>query len=126
MSVLDPKAWMPDGMTQADKDALIAAHPDDPHRAAAEAWEAWAASLGTAGGDGTRGATSVSTGAQSVSYGDSYGGGDVGDALRRAAWHRSRAKPRSVEVGPQYGVEAHWWDDEDGGTIPTVDVGTVP
>lgn len=122
MSVLDPKAWMPDGMSVADKDTLIAAHPDDPHRAAAEAWEAWAASLTDPAESGGLGATSVSTGAQSVGYSDRYGTGAVGDALRRAAWHRSRAKVRSVDLGPQYGTV--WSDPEDSGTIPTYPAGT--
>lgn len=130
MTVLSAQAWMPDGMLQADKDALAAAHPDDPHLAAALAWEAWAAAgAGVPAGQqqGSLGATSVSTGAQSVSYADGYGPGPVGEALRRGAWHRSRAKARSVDLAPLYertsGVLP---DDEDRGVIETYDAGTRP
>ena len=131
MSVLDPKAWMPEGMSLADKETLATAHPDDPHLAAALAWEAWAATRHSTGDGGSMGAQSVSTGAQSVAFGDGYGSGEQGEALRRAAWHRARSKPRSVDLGPLYAAEKHqgWFDDTadwDTGTIETYDAGTRP
>ena len=123
MGVLDPTSWMPAGMPTGDKDDIAAAYPGDPHAAAAVAWEVWAA---TVQDDGTVGVQSVTTGAQTVTYAGSSGSGVVGDALRRAAWHRSRARVRSVEVGPTSDVEARHGRGEDWGTIPTFDAGTIP
>ena len=89
-------------MLAADKAVFAGRHPTDPHRAAAEAWEAWASSLLVAatGSD----ATSVSTGAQSVSL---SGAGVASGAMSRANFHRARARVLSVRVGP-----AHKYTDE--------------
>lgn len=73
----------------------------DWHLAAALAWEHIAAELahGTAGtGDTGEGVASASTGSQSVSYRDNWGGSELGAALRRAAWHRSRAAAYSTRM----------------------------
>lgn len=99
---MDPMDWMPEGMDPADKQEYLDAHPDDPHAAAAEAWEAWAASMPPTGADGVK---SVSTGAQSVTYGGN-GSGAYGVALSRASWHRTRARVKSVAVGNEYGEAA--------------------
>lgn len=98
MSV-DPLLWMPPGFDPQDAADLLALYPGDPHTAAAEAWEGYAATLQPDPMDGAR---SVSTGAQSVTYRD--GGGPRGAALERARWHRSKARVRSVSVGPGYSV----------------------
>lgn len=97
----DDKAlrWMPQDMPLGDRLDYLSAYPDDPHRAAAMAWEDHAAALQDTA-DGQGGVTSVSTGAQSVSYSDGYGTGSRGDALRRAAFHRARMKPLAVQVQP--------------------------
>lgn len=84
-------------MDPADKAEFVALHPDDPHAAAAAAWEHHAASLPVSTTDGV---SSVNTGAQSVSY--KHGGGEHDVAIGRANWHRSRAKVRSVAVGPEF------------------------
>lgn len=99
---MDPINWMPEEMDPADKQAFTDEHPDDPHAAAAAAWESWAAVMPL---DPTEGVASVSTGAQSVSY-RSGGGGPRGVALARADWHRTRARVKSVAVGNQYGEAA--------------------
>jgi hypothetical protein len=57
---------------------------DDPHRAAAVAWEAYAALLPPAPT-----VSQVATGAQSVSYSPAMPGGAYGLAIQRASWHRS-------------------------------------
>jgi hypothetical protein len=57
---------------------------DDPHRAAAVAWEAYAATLPP-----TPTVSQVATGAQSVSYSPAMPGGAYGLAVQRASWHRS-------------------------------------
>lgn len=121
MSVFGPKAWMPSDMLDADKDRFVALHPDDPHAAAAAAWEAWAATKAPEPVVG-----SVATGAQSISY--MKGFSEYSACLERADWHRARAKVRSVAVGPLYTRSGNWWvpDDEfDGGTIPTEHVGPL-
>lgn len=101
MSLADPNLfpfeWMPVDMLTSDKQQFAARHPQDPHRAAADAWEAWSATLpvATTGSD----ATSVSTGAQSVSL---SGLGVASGAMGRANYHRARARVRSVRVGPAH------------------------
>lgn len=91
---LPPEAsWLPPGMPDVDKATYLEAYPTDPHRAAAEAWESWAAQAAAAPA-----IQSVSTGSQSVSYAAAVS--EYEQANRRAAWHRSRARARSVEVGP--------------------------
>lgn len=90
-----PKAWMPKDMLDSDKNKFVAQAPTDPHLAAALAWEAWAAVA-----DDTPVVVSVSTGAQTASYGRGFS--PHHNAMERAAWHRTRAKLTSVPVGPQY------------------------
>ena len=101
----DDKAlrWMPQDMPLGDRLDYLAAYPGNPHGAAAAAWEDHAATLqdGDGGTIGLAGVVSVSTGAQSVSYGaDGAGSGPRGDALRRASWHRKRARLRAVTQTP--------------------------
>lgn len=107
---VDATLWMPNGMDDGEKADHDAAHPGDPHGAAAAAWESWAAQLGAAATDGPE-VVSVSTGAQSVTYAR---GGTSGQALTRAAWHRARAKAEAVALGPQYGVttEVQYFADD--------------
>ena len=65
----DPTTWMPPDMPPLEKAMWAARYPDDPHRAAACAWESWATSLMAEAGFSTAGVvTSKSTGGQSVSY----------------------------------------------------------
>ena len=57
---------------------------EDPHEAAAQMWEAYAATLPP-----TPAIAVVTTGAQSITYGGARPGGDYGLAIARAEWHRS-------------------------------------
>lgn len=86
------QAWAPplappaDGGLPAEEAQEIA---DDwwecePHLAAALMWEAYAATLPP-----TLPVAQVATGMQSVSYGRATPAGALGEALARAAWHRS-------------------------------------
>ena len=93
-----PQDWMPPGMTEDEKDSWTEAHPDDPHAAAAAAWESWAAQMDTSALDG---ASAVSTGAQTVSYAKG-GAGAWSQAMSRADWHRARARVKSPKVGPSH------------------------
>jgi hypothetical protein len=95
MSVRDPKAWMPKDMLDADKDYFAHLAPTDAHMAAALAWEAWSSTL-----DAEPVVQTVSTGAQSATYAKGYSPHQ--NAQERAAWHRSRAKIKSVAVGPHF------------------------
>jgi len=95
MSVRSPKAWMPKDMLDADKDYFLSLHENDPHAAAAVAWEAWAATL-----DAEPTVEKLQTGAQAVWYGK--GGSPATAAFDRAAFHRARAKVTSVAVGPKF------------------------
>lgn len=97
MSVLGPKAWMPKDMLDADKDFFIENNPGDPHAAAAEAWEAWAASLD---GSNDSPVTHVATGAQSITY--ASGASPTRNAQARAVYHRARARAKSFELGGPY------------------------
>lgn len=108
---------MPPDLTDADKDAWAAAHPGDPHRAAAEAWDAWAGTLAA-----TPRASRVNTGDQDVTY--EGGGSEFDAASQRADWHRARSKAQSVGLTTRPGVAMReGWnpgrDPEDEGTIPT-------
>lgn len=105
--------WFPAGMDPADVTALLEAYPGDPHAAAADAWEDYAASLAPEAE-----ATSVSTGAQSVTY--SGRSSAAGVALDRADWHRRRANVKSVKVGPEQEFSDTFYGNEDVGTIQTV------
>ena len=88
-------AWMPSGMDPADKQAFADAYPTDPHRAAAMAWQSWAASLPI-----EPPVTSVSTGAQSISYEKGYS--EYEAAMARSDWHLVRAKAVAINVGQHY------------------------
>ena len=57
---------------------------EEPHLAAALMWEAYAAILPP-----TLPVAQVATGMQSVSYGRAVPAGVLGEAITRAAWHRS-------------------------------------
>ena len=80
---LDPPT--PGGLPAGQAEQIAAAWWDDePHRAAAEMWEAYAATLPPSAS-----VSSVQTGAQSVVYAPAMAGGDYGLAISRAQWHRS-------------------------------------
>lgn len=87
-------AWMPKGMDPAEKQAIADSY-DDPHMAAAIAWETWAAQMDAEGN-----VTSINTGAQSITY--AKGSSPFTVAMERATWHRNRATVRSVNVGEHY------------------------
>lgn len=91
MVIIDPTPWMPKDMPDATKAAYAQAHPGDPHRAAAEAWEAWAAQI-----EPDPGIISASTGTQSVTYKEARSA--FTQAESRARWHRVRSRPYSVAV----------------------------
>lgn len=88
---VDPKPWMPKDMDDATKQAYADTYPGDPHRAAAQAWEAWAAQI-----DPDPGIMSASTGSQNVTYKDALS--KFTQAESRARWHRVRAKPLNVDT----------------------------
>ena len=96
---------MPPAMDDARKTEYAAAYPDDPHAAAASAWEEWAALMAA---DPT--IKTAGTGAQSVTFVE--GKSAFKQAETRARWHRTRAKARSVPVysmgtpGPVMGGDA--------------------
>jgi hypothetical protein len=80
---LDPPD--PRGLPIGQAEAIAAAWwAEFPHEAAALMWEAYAATLPP-----TLAVASVSTGAQSVVYGQAQPGGEFGLAVARARWHRS-------------------------------------
>lgn len=114
----DWTGWMPADMPQDEKDHWAQAYPDDPHGAAAAAWESWAATLqDDEAGMANAGVRSVSTGAQSVTYDGPRTAS--GQAAQRARWHRARSRPYSVDVGPTFGVYLPGRYPGDYGTIPT-------
>lgn len=86
------EAWAPpldpptSGALPYDQAAAITAAwwATDPHEAAAQMWEAYAAQLPP-----TPTVAQVATGSQSVSYSPPQPGGDYGLAISRAQWHRS-------------------------------------
>lgn len=98
---VDATTWMPPDLDADLAQEFADAYPDDPHRAAAEAWEAYAATLTE---DAGAPVVSVSTGRQSVTYGPG-GASTAAGAMARAAWHRRKARARSVSVGPD---RAEW------------------
>lgn len=108
----DVTTWMPPGMDQTAKDYWAAEHPDDPHMAAAAAWESWAATLAA-----EPGVDSIQTGAQSIRYARTQSA--YSDASARARWHRARSRVRSVESGPL--VEWGYLDVEAEQVIETYD-----
>lgn len=92
-------------MDAEDKTAHDEAHPDDPHAAAAAAWEDWASRLEAAAASSAEAAVdqvvqSVSTGAQSVTFATAKT--TTQTALDRATWHRARARVFTVQVGPEH------------------------
>jgi len=89
---LDPPT--PGGLPY-DQAALIASAwwDDDPHEAAAQMWEAYAAMC-----DPVLSVSMVNTGAQSVAYGSARPVGEFGLAIARAEWHRSFTTSRSIPV----------------------------
>ena len=92
-----PQDWMPPDMPSEDQDAYADLFPEDPHRAAAEAWGAWAATL-----TATPAVSSVSTGDQTVQY--ASGASSYDAAMQRANWHASRAKVLSVPLASRPGI----------------------
>ena len=97
--------WMPTGMDDREKAEHDAAHPGDPHGAAAAAWESWGAYLaGLEASSETAtpptGVVSVSTGAQSVTFAGVVTA--TTRAQQQAAWHRARSVAESVAVGPSF------------------------
>lgn len=97
----DSRKWMPRLLDNAIKDELWALYPDDPHRAAAEAWEQYEATQ-----EPTDQVVSASSGDQSVTYGALSGIG------KKIAFHRSRQRPLSVPVGPDHLVGRDYLDSE--------------
>ncbi len=94
---LDPTLWMPSEMDSEEKDAWVEAFPDDPHQAVGAAWESWATQLMSSGEE--VGVTSVSTGAQSISYAS-----PTSQSLRAmevARWHYARSGKGAVR-SPDY------------------------
>jgi hypothetical protein len=95
------EAWAPplappvDGGLPRDEaqDIADAWWDTDPHVAAALMWESYAATLPPA-----MAVAQVATGSQSVSYGRAVPGGALGEAITRAAWHRSFSSAVSVPL----------------------------
>lgn len=99
-----PQPWEPwapplappaaDGLPYDQAQAIAQAWwTEDPHLAAALMWEHYAATLPPAPA-----VTQVTTGVQSVSYGQATPGGQLGAAIARAAWHRSFTSGVSVPL----------------------------
>lgn len=106
--MVDATMWMPKGMDYGEKAEHAAANPDNPHGAAADAWESWSAQLrsrdaASLGAEPPTTVASVSTGAQSVSYSEPKDSAAL--ALLEATWHRARARAYSVRVGPSVTYE---------------------
>lgn len=107
---LDPPT--PGGLPYAQAEVIARAFwEDDPHEAAAQMWEAYAAQC-----DPVLAVSMVNTGAQSVAYGAARPGGEFGLAIARAEWHRSFTTSRSVGVGLsprrvwRRFPEPEWWN----------------
>lgn len=82
------------GLPYAEAEAIAEAWwGTDRHLAAALMWEHYAATLAP-----ELPVSMVTTGSQSVAYGQSIPGGEVGKAIARAAWHRSFAAAGSVPL----------------------------
>lgn len=107
---MDVTTWMPQGMDEYERQAYADQYPDNPHGAAAAAWEDWAAQLDDPDPSTAR-VQSLSTGVQTVTY--RAAGSARSQALERARWHRARASAYSVAVGPRYATapEAVWTAD---------------
>lgn len=110
--------WFPPDLDEQVAAEIGAAYwADDPHLAAALAWEAYAGTL-----EPTASVASVNTGAQSVTYSPAAASGPFGLAIARAQWHRSfLGDLGSVPLAahPALGSDALGWagryDDLDGG-----------
>jgi hypothetical protein len=77
------------GLPYDEAEAIAAAWWEcEPHLAAALMWESYAATLPP-----ELPVSMVTTGSQSVAYGQAIPGGELGLALARAAWHRSFTGP---------------------------------
>jgi hypothetical protein len=108
----DVTIWMPDDMDEGEKEHWASAYPTNPHKAAGMAWESWAAQLAD---DEVAVVSSVSTGAQSVSYAQPTSAHSR--AVARANWHFSRMPgavrspdyPTSVGPTMSFGWEAPTW-----------------
>jgi hypothetical protein len=95
------EAWAPplsppaDGGLDRDEAALIAAAwwDEDPHLCAALQWESYAATLPP-----ELPVAMVTTGSQSIAYGQPTPGGEVGAAIARSQWHRSFTAVASVPL----------------------------
>ena len=116
MTAPDYSAWFPPNL-DPDVAYTIAAEwwHLDPHYAAAIAWEFYAATLPPAPS-----LSSVSTGAQPVSYSPAAPAGEYGAALARAEWHRRMANTlvsvplrSTVERGEGRDLlpDMSWWVD---------------
>ena len=66
---------------------------EDPHLCAALQWESYAATLPA---EGAIPVAMVTTGSQSIAYGQPVPGGEVGAAIARAQWHRTFTAVASV------------------------------
>lgn len=88
---IDPTTWMPKELPDDIKKAFADQYREDPHRAAAEAWEFYAGQM-----DPEPGIIRASTGAQNVAYKEALG--KFHQAEGRARWHRARMRGRSVAV----------------------------
>jgi hypothetical protein len=75
----------------------------DPHECAARQWEAYASTLPPA-----LPVAQVNTGVQSISYGGATPGGALGEALARAAWHRTFVTGQLTSVPLRAGRAARW------------------
>jgi hypothetical protein len=97
---------LPAAMVAQVAEAALAAGTCD-HCIAAELWEAYAGMLPVAPA-----VASVSTGAQSVSYGAGFGADAAGLAMARAAWHRSFCTGELVSVPLAVPPPDGWAEEE--------------
>jgi hypothetical protein len=115
---LDPPTagGLPVDQAQCIADALW---EDDPHLCAALMWEAYAAMLPPAVP-----VASVSTGVQNVSYSPAASPGKLGEALSRAAWHRSFVSGALISVPLEVAMPRRrwprpaWWIVDDDEALP--------
>ena len=101
------------GLDLADAERIAALYWDaEPHLCAALQWESYAATLppGSA-------VSQVQTGMQSVTYSPAMPGGDYGQAISRANWHRSFVStlvtvPLDLAPLDLYDDEPRWWETD--------------
>lgn len=115
----DWQAWAPPlnpptagGLDLADAERIAALYwADEPHLCAALQWESYAATLppGSA-------VSQVQTGMQSVTYSPAMPGGDYGQAISRAIWHRSFVGSLvtvPLDLAPlDLPDEPRWWETD--------------